>query len=322
MRPFRRSAAFGIVGVVVTAVAVAVIGLNTDPRDADPKDTYALVFGVVAVFLVLLFAFQLRDLSRAEGADGRAIARRPEEVDNPATLDEPTLWATMAVRPIDAAAIRARKQIWSTTRSSMTTGMLVTALIFLAVPPIYLLDTFVPLVVGAPLIALIAVWKSFGLLGGGVARAYEDAGRAMAPLGLEMTEHPELTLETKGTAPYRMGPALRGTLRLAGRRHGRAVRVTIPASRAVRTSSEVAVAAPAPEFAFRARDGRLRAEDGAPEALAATLRAVPNSRRWNGVRGHGAPGEGIVVERKSTSGTDWLLDLWLAERLAANAGNP
>jgi hypothetical protein len=32
------------------------------------------------------------------------------------------------------------------------------------------------------------------------------------------------------------------------------------------------------------------------------------------VRG-GAGGEGIVVTRKSSHTSDWLLDLWLAERL-------
>ena len=319
MGPFRRSATFGIVGVVVVAALVAVIGLNTDPRDADPKDTYALIFGVLAVFLVLLFTLQIGDLARAEGADASAAARRPEDLDNPAALDEPALWASMAVRPIDAAAVRARKQVWATTRSSTRTAMLVTALIFLAVPPIYLFDTFVPFFVGAPLIVLIASWKSLRLLGGGVARAYEDAGDAMAPLGLEMTEHPELTLETKGVAPYRVGPAMRGTLRLAGVRHGRPVGVAIPAGGGVRTRSAVIVSVPVPEFTFRARDGRLKAEPGAPEALAAFLGAVPNSPRWNGVRGRGTPAEGIVVERKSARGVDWLLDLWLAERLADRA---
>ncbi|HKP91007.1 MAG TPA: hypothetical protein VJT75_13655 [Thermoleophilaceae bacterium] len=295
---------------------VAVIGLNADPRDADSKDTYALIFGVLAVFLVLLFTLQLSDLRRAEGADADAVERRAEDLDNPATVDEPTLWAAMAVRPIDSAAVRARRQVWATTRSSIRTGMVITALIFLAVPPIYLFDTFVPLMIGGSLIVLIAVWKSLRLLGGGVDRLYEDAGRAMAPLGLDVIEHPDLTIEPKGVAPYRMGPAMRGTLRLAGVRHGRPVGVAVPAGGGVRTESAVLVSIPAPEFAFRARDGRLKAEPGAPDALAELLRSIPNSPRWNGVRGRGAPGEGLVVERKSARGADWLLDLWLAERLA------
>jgi hypothetical protein len=45
------------------------------------------------------------------------------------------------------------------------------------------------------------------------------------------------------------------------------------------------------------------------------LKRVPNSTRWNGVQGSGGDG-GIEVERKCSGSGDWLLDLWLAERLA------
>ena len=65
MGQFRRSGIFGIVGVIVTMVLVAVVGLQADPRDASPKGTYALVFGIVAAFIVLMFTFQLLDLRRA-----------------------------------------------------------------------------------------------------------------------------------------------------------------------------------------------------------------------------------------------------------------
>jgi hypothetical protein len=129
--------------------AVAVIGLNVDERDADPKDTYALIFGIVAVFLILLFFFQSRDLSAAERGETKAVAQ--EEIENPATMEEPALWASMAVKPIDKDALRARKDVWGAARGSMRLGMLICVLIFLAVPPIYLFDTFVPLLIGAPL---------------------------------------------------------------------------------------------------------------------------------------------------------------------------
>jgi hypothetical protein len=297
---------------------VAVIALTmVEPDDPDPKGPLALIFGVVGLYMLLLFFFQSRDLSRAEAADARASTLKPEEIENPATLDESSLWAAMAVRPIDADAIRARKAIWSTTRGSMRLGMLITALIFLSVPPIYLLDTFVPLMIGAPLIAGIALWKSSRLLasGGELDEAYEESGKAMAPLGLELVERPEVVIEPKSVAPFRMGPGFRGALVMEGERHGRRVHVRMPAGRGVRTHSEVFVTGAAREFEFKARDGRLKAEAGAPPSAAARLKAVPNSPRWNGVRGHAGP-DGIVVERKSVTGTDWLLDLWLAEQLA------
>jgi hypothetical protein len=319
---FRRSGIFGLVGVVVTAVAVAVVALNADPRDPSPKGTFAIVFAIVGGFLVLLFLLQMRDLSDAEAADARAGALVPAEVQNPALLDEATLWAAMAVRPVDRDAVRARREIWASTRRSIHTAMVVCALIFLIVPPIYLLDTFVPLVVGGPVLALFVLWKSVRLIGGGLDQAYATASRAMAPLGLSVVERPELTIEPKGVAPARMGPALHGALVLEGERHGRAVRVRMPAGGSVRTPSEVRVAVASPAFAFRARDGRLRGEKelAPPEAVRAALERVPGSTRWGGVRGGGGPNDGVVVERRSARGGDWMLDLWLAERLTDALG--
>ena len=34
-------------------------------------------------------------------------------------MEEPTLWASMAVRPIDKDALRARKDVWGAARSSI-----------------------------------------------------------------------------------------------------------------------------------------------------------------------------------------------------------
>lgn len=316
MGAFRRSGTFGIVGVIAVMAIVAAIALNSDPRDADPKGTFVLIFGVLIVFVVVLFVLQRLDLRSAEGADAEAMTTPPQSIENPAALEEAELWAAMAIRPIDRAAVKARKDTWSTARSSQNTAMLVTLLIFLTVPPIYLFDTFVPLFVGGPLIAGIALWKSVRLLGGGFDQAYETAGRAMAPLGLDVVEHPDLTIEPKYVGPpMRMGATLRGALVMAGERHGRPVSVRMPSTGGVRTPSTVRVGAHPTAFEFKARDGRLKAADGAPEAVRAVLAGVPNSQRWNGVSGSGG-GEWIEVARKSSKSGDWLLDLWLAERLA------
>ena len=214
----------------------------------------------------------------------------------------------------------ARREMWGTARASIHLGMLICALIFLSVPPLYLFDTFIPLLVGGSLIGLIALFKSGSLLssGGDFDKAYDLAGRAMAPLGLKIVEHPTLHIEVNGAAPFRLGSALRGALVLEGKRHGRKVSVRMPTG-TVRATSEVELAISAPEFEFKARDGRLKAGDGAPGAVTAAFEAVPNSQRWNGVKG-GADGEGIAVNRKGAGGGDMLLDLWLAERLAEALG--
>ena len=224
----------------------------------------------------------------------------------------------MAVKPIDKDALRARKDVWGAARGSMRLGMVICVLIFLAVPPIYLLDTFVPLLIGAPLIVLIALWKSVPMLAGGgdIGKAYETANRAMNPLGLELTEKLQITIEPKSVAPFRLGPGVHGATVFEGKRHGRDVTVRMPADESTRSMCQVRIATPAPEFEFKTRDGRLKAADGAPAAAAEALKSVPNSPRWNGLKGKAGP-EGIEVEHKGVGHGDWLLDLWLAERVAA-----
>jgi hypothetical protein len=312
---FRRSSVFGIVGVFVVAVACAAVGFTLGQPEDDPKPAYALIFAIIGVYLVLLFALQSADLRRAETVDADAEPLDPAAIDNPATLDDSTLWTSMAVHPIDAEALRARRQIWATTRGSIRTGMLVCGLIFLTVPPMYLFETFVPLFVGVPLIAGVAIFKSARLFGGGIDAAYDSAERAMAPLGLRIEERPEITIEAKGAAPLRFGTAMHGALVLEGERHGRHVVVTMPADRAIRTPSEVRVTLAAPRFEMRSRDGKVRGGEHAPPEVAAALKRVKGSTRWNGVRG-GSEDGAIVVRRKSAGASDWLLDLWLAERVA------
>ena len=101
---------------------------------------------------------------------------------------------------------------------------------------------------------------------------------------------------------------------LEGERHGRPVSVRLPYGGAG-PASEVELFVPAPEFEFKARDGRLKAGKGAPEAVAEVLKGIPNSPRWNGVKG-GGDADGLAVNRKGSASGDMLLDLWLAERLA------
>jgi hypothetical protein len=316
MREFRRSGAVGLVGVVITAVVVAVIATSADQTDPNPKGTMALIFGVIAAFIVIFFFVQGRDLRRAEGADARALERPSGELENPATLSEPELWAALATGPIDDEAVKARKQIWSSTRSRMSSARLVTLLIFLTVPPIYLLDSFVPLLAGLPVILAVVLWKAVPLLTGReLDSAYSRVSSTMAPLGLEVTKTPTLTIEPKYVAPVRMGPRLRGALMLEGKRHGRVVVVRMP-SEGVRTTSYVGLAVESPDaFSFRSRDGKLVAGEGAPEVVAEALRSVPGSTRWKSLKGEVGEGR-IAVERKGSSSGDWLLDLWLAERLA------
>jgi hypothetical protein len=314
---FKRSSWFGIVGLFFVMAAVAVIGLTMGSgRVEDPKPIYALIFGILAVYLIVLFALQRADLNRVSGSDVRAYQRAAaegHEIENPTTMADADLWAALAVRPIDREAIEARGDAWEMGRRSQNLGMLVTLLIFLTVPPIYLLESFLPLLIGGPLIAIAALYGGYRALaaGGEMDKGYESVGRSMAPLGLEVVERPTVSIETKDAVTGRMGPDIRGALVLGGERHGRPVSVRLGGGR-----SEVAVGRACPEFKAKSRDGKVRPGEGVPAEVAAALRAVPASTRWKRVEARGGP-DGIVVARKGGGPSDWLCDLWLAERLAS-----
>ncbi|HEU4392813.1 MAG TPA: hypothetical protein VFR04_04155 [Solirubrobacterales bacterium] len=318
---FKRSSRFGLIGVIVVAALVVVIALTTGEGQSDPKLTYALIFGVLAAFMIVLFALQRSDMERVASGSARGTERAAAEggrqIENPTTMEEPQLWAALAVKPIGREAIQARAQMWDAGRRSLRLGMIVTLLIFLTVPPIYLLESFVPLLIGGPLIAIAAVYGSVRALapGGELDSGYEKVGQAMAPLGLEVVERPEVSIEMRDPVTPRMGPKVHGALVLRGERHGRPVSVRL-GSGEVHSTSEVTVRTPVPEFEAKSRDGRVRPGKDAPAALAKALQAVPNSTRWKSVKATGGP-DGIVVTRKGGGQSDWLCDLWLAERLAS-----
>jgi hypothetical protein len=317
---FKRSSRFGLIGVFVVAALCAAVGLTMGSGEANPKLALGLIFGVIALFCVILFALQRTDLNRVSGSDARdssrAAAEGGREIENPTTLGDADLWAAMAVGPIDAEAVKARSVGWEAGRRSQSLAMLVTLLIFLTVPAIYLFESFVPLLIGGPLIAIAAIWGSIRALmpGGELDSGYANVGKAMAPLGFEVTERPTVNIETRDAVTGRVGPKIRGALMLEGARNGHRVSVRLDSTETA-SRSEVTVAAPAPAFKAKSRDGKVRPADGAPESIAAALKGAPNSTRWKKITVEGGP-EGIVVVRKGGEQADWLCDLWLAERLA------
>lgn len=290
---FKRSGTFGVVGVIVVAVVVAAIALTLGQGDSDPKLAYGLIFGAIAIFMVGLFTLQRSDLGRAAGADtaqsSRGAAEGGRALEDPTVLPEPELWAAMAIAPIDADAVRAREESWGVARSSINLGIVVTILIFLTVPTIYLTESFVPLFIGGPLIVLAALYGSFRAVGpgGAVQQSYELTDRAMGPLGLSVTDRPDGGFEMRIGSPgfdYR----LRGWTVLSGQRHGRPVVVRIGGHEDAGTT---AVIVGEPSHEWEAKSKRVAVTSGP---------------------------EGIVVTRRKGEGRDWLCDLWLAERLAGS----
>jgi hypothetical protein len=248
----------------------------------------------------------------AAAADAKHGIGAPRQVDDPTDLDEGALWAALAVKPIGSEALKARGWMWESARRGIRLAVVISILIFLSIPATYLFDSFVPLLVGGLLIAVAAVYGSVRLIGSRreLDRAYENADRAMQPLGLRVCERPEAALVPRAPAMPGYSARLRGPLILSGERHGRTV--TVHQENGV---SEVTVRRPVPVFEARARDGRMRPARATPTAVRSALAEAPNSTRWNGIGVSGGR-EGITVRRTSDLG-DWLCDLWLAERLTA-----
>jgi hypothetical protein len=306
---FGRSGKFGLIGVFVVAAVVVVIALTADSTDPNPKLQYGLIFGVVGVFVFTLPLLQRGDLKRASSGDARASAGGPHEIEDPTQLDDGELWSALAVKPIDDNAVKARQEMWGAGRRSIGLAAVICVLIFLIVPPIYLLDTFVPLLIGVPLIVIAALYGSWRAIGPGgeVDTAYVLLDRSMKPLGLGVDERPDVQMVARAPSQPGYSARLIGPLVMTGERHGRRVEVHQEANR-----SEVSVGARVPKLDAEVKRGRFVADDGS--SLPAALEGLKASERWKGVQVHAGPA-GIIVQR--VGGLEsWLCDLWLAERIA------
>jgi hypothetical protein len=152
-----------------------------------------------------------------------------------------------------------------------------------------------------------------------IAAARESGDAYLAPLGLEITQIPDV-----GVRPRYGGSGMQtdvsGPTVMAGRRHGRPVEIRIEAR-----ESETRVRAATSAFTVTGEDERLTVGDQAPDGVRAAVAEIKRDRRWKRVEVSGGK-EGVVVSRRfrGSQHTQWLwmADLWLAERLAAVAGTP
>jgi hypothetical protein len=302
----------------LAAAAAAIVGVavTTGQHQADPKGTLAAIFGIIALFCVAFFVVRTRDAA-ADKADDLKGARRGAQltIEDPTALSDSELYGAMAIRPLDAAALKARAQIWDIQSKGINSGAWIVVVIFLCMPPIYFFHTFVPTVAGAVVIGTWALVKSFRLMGPGMGGVFELTDQVMAPLGLRVTERYEVSIE-QSLARGGPAPVTRGALEMQGERYGRHVKIRTPATgggRATRTT-EVTTGS-AEVFELRSRDGLFHAVGGAPAAVGQLITDLPRSTAWSGVRAQAKDGK-VVVKRKPAGGSDSMLDLWLGERLA------
>ena len=122
---FRRSSAFGIVGVIVVMVAVALIALQFGSGTAHPTGALIAIVGIVFCFIAILMVLQRRDLNKVSGAaQGEALAD-VGPVSDPTTVPPGSLIAAMAVRPVDERAISGTAAAWGVARGSMNSAAVI-----------------------------------------------------------------------------------------------------------------------------------------------------------------------------------------------------
>lgn len=143
-----------------------------------------------------------------------------------------------------------------------------------------------------------------------VARGKKVSNEYLSGVGLQITTLPSVIVVprfgTDGLAAQTVG-----STRFEGTRYGRPVGVDARAN-----GTTVLVVATADDFEIRADGGRLTVEHGPPWVQSAVA-SVGDDRRWHKMRVHGSA-QGVQVDRKGSGADgDWLLDLWLAERLLA-----
>jgi hypothetical protein len=300
--------------LVVAVIAVALSAPETDPN---PKQQLAIIFGLVGGFVFLMLIVQGIELRTASRVRTTALTAPGTPVENPMTIPQVDLWAALAIRPVGDEAAQAHEEIWGTVRRSHRTAWIVCVLIFTFMPMTYLLESFVPALIGAGLIAVVAVVASVRVLAGGgdLDRAYDSMDRSLEPLGLSMDERPTVGVESRPTPPYGLKTDVSGALRFSGDRHGRRVSLAMAGG-----GSEVRIEGDVPSFEAKARDGKVRGKrkGDLPPAIEEALSSVPSSTAWKGVTATG-DADGILVRRKPVGEQGWMPDLWLAERLAAAA---
>jgi hypothetical protein len=276
----------------------------------------ALILGVVFAFVAILFGLQRRDLDAAEAkSDVQALAPT-QPVTDPTTVDDKSLLAALAIKPIDHEAIAAaRKGVFAVSRDSIGHGARLMGLIFLAVVPWQLFQFVWSIVIVVPIIVVYASYLAVRAVGAGgtLDQAYDASAATLEPLGLRMVERPQIEITPRPIGAG-MQKQITGAVAYAGQRHGRSVSVRIDGGSNVTTE----LGGTYPVFAIKAKGERLRAEPTAPPAVMAALEPLRASPWWKGVEVAGGA-DGIAIERRRGGARHWMRDLWLAELLAEAA---
>jgi hypothetical protein len=304
--------AWAIGGLVLSIAIITTVGVATE--DLTGEKVLPAAVACFGVYFAGIFTFGFLQLRRQRSASTtphpELVGTETADAGKIESVGE--LMAVMATERYDPEAIASAGQTsFSLGRIYLVFGALITAAGLAAVivsangdlAGIEISGT-AAWVIGGALLAAFSGFSAYSLR-----RAKGVASSLLAPLGLEVTEMPEVNLGPTGS-----GTTVTGASVMGGRRHGREVAIAISAS-----EHRTGVAKKVPVFRLEQEGGRLRAAGDAPAGVRKLLDGLSVSARWKRLKlVEGGP-DGIVAVRKVDPESGWLWDLWLCERLAEAA---
>jgi hypothetical protein len=297
-----------IVGGILTVIAGVVIAVIVTPDDS--QIPVQIGVGGMALFMALVigyWAYQI--MVKGYGSPKAVDPGLSTDVNDLTVLQSwNSLFAAMTIHGGDPEKM---KEMEKQGRSSLATWYGWAAVIGLG--PIILMIPFAfgwrdwsfiryGVMVYLGLVVLMILFT------GPLMRRATQASQAiyLSPLGLELTELPEVGLIPGVDGPR---PKVQGASVLEGERFGRRVRIEMDGWRVT-----TFVQARTPAFVIRGGDGKLHVEHDAPTAVSNTLKGLRKAKRWVGLEMNGGP-QGVEAVRSGRGDNMWLYDLWLIERI-------
>jgi hypothetical protein len=131
----------------------------------------------------------------------------------------------------------------------------------------------------------------------------------LAPLGLAITQVPELKPDLIGLIGDGQKLIPDGPTIVEGERFGRLVHIET-----IDKYSLTILQANLPEFRMQSKEGKLIPDKNASGDVMNAFKGLRKAKRWQGIEIHAGP-DGIAIQRESKGTNMWLYDLWLAEYL-------
>ncbi len=293
-------------GLLAVVGTVLYVGLTTEPGDPPP---YPLIGAAVGIYLVGIIVMQAVDLGRRRTPDPVEAGTVPQTHEQ--LMAALTLPGADAYRSRRGAQGSRRFSIWLFIPTALVAILLpLGGYLYVSGAVTGVWQPFGPAGIGIPLAALpglAVVLLLLILLPRNLRRAKQLTDEYNSGLGLKIVTTPSVILVprigTGGIGAHTVGPTT-----FEGLRHGRPVVVDAYAG-----TTAVLVAEPVEEFSVEGRGGQLQVTG--PGWAVAAVADIPVDDRWSRMTVEAGP-EGVLVRRKGSAvDSDWLLDLWLAERI-------